>query len=111
MKRRIEPSSTIPANWDGFLRVGENKKELMRFLAAIRSTVDCFDNKAILSYDQSVVSKPNEDIGNLSPCTHEEAVARIFVHCLDSVREGNNNNNNNNNNNVFIKKHPIKLHI
>ena len=89
MKRRIEPSSTIPANWDGFLRVGENKKELMRFLAAIRSTVDCFDNKVILSYDQSVVSKPNEDIGNLSPCTHEEADARIFVHCLDSVREGN----------------------
>ena len=61
----------------------------MRFLAAIRSTVDCFDNKVILSYDQSVVSKPNEDIGNLSPCTHEEADARIFVHCLDSVREGN----------------------
>ena len=37
-----------------------------------------------------MVSKPNGDIGNLSPCTHEEADTRIFVHCLDSVREGNN---------------------
>ena len=53
------------------------------------STFDCFDNKIILSYDQSVVSKPNGDIGNLSPCTHEEADSRIFVHCLDSVTEGN----------------------
>ena len=89
MKRRIEPSSLIPTNWDGFLRVGENKKELFRFSAAMCSTVDCFDNKVILSHDQSVVSKPNGDIGNLSPCTHEEADSRIFVHYLDSVREGN----------------------
>ena len=88
MKRRIEPSSPIPTNWDGFLRVGENKRELFRFLAAMRSTVDCFDNKVILSYDQSVVSKPNVDIDNLSPRTNEEADARIFVDCLDSVREG-----------------------
>ena len=29
----------------------------------------------------------------------------------DGEYEDNNNNNNNNNNNVFIKKHPIKLHI
>ena len=41
------------------------------------------------SYDQSVVSNTSRDIGDLSPCTHEEADTRIFVHCLDSVRESN----------------------
>ena len=78
LKRRVEPNSRTPTNWDGFLRVDENKKELFRFLSAMFSTADGFDKKVISSYDQSVVSKPNGDIGNLSPCTHEEADARIF---------------------------------
>ena len=56
-------------NWDGFLRVDENKKELFMVLAAMCSTPDCFDKKVISSYDQSVVSKISGDIGDLSPCT------------------------------------------
>ena len=56
MKRPLEPNNPIPTNWDGFLRVDENKKELFRFLEAMSSTVDCFDKKVISSYDQSVVS-------------------------------------------------------
>ena len=41
------------------------------------------------SYDQSVVSNTSGGIGDLSPCTHEQADTRIFVHCLNSVRESN----------------------
>ena len=67
VRRRVEPNSPIPANWDGFLRVDENKKELFRFLAAMCSTVDCFDTKVISSHDQSVVSNTSGDIGDLSP--------------------------------------------
>ena len=52
------------------------------------STVDCIDKKVISSYDQSVGSNTSGDIGDSSPCTHEEADTRVFVHCLDSVREG-----------------------
>ena len=89
VERRVEPNSPIPTNWDGFLRVDENKKELFRFLAATCSTSDCFDKKVISSYDQSEVSITSGDIGDLSPCTHEEAETRIFVHCLDSVKESN----------------------
>ena len=83
MRRRVEPNSPIPTNWDGFLRVDENKKELFRFLAVMCSTVEGFDKK-VISYDQSVVSNTRGDIGDLSPCTLEEADTRIFVHCLDS---------------------------
>ena len=89
MRRRVEPNSPIPTNWDGFLRVDENKKELFRFLAATCSSADCFDKKVMSSYDQSVVSNTSRDIGDLSPCTHEEADTRIFVQCLDSVGESN----------------------
>ena len=66
VRRRVEPNSPIPIN-DGFRRVDENKKELFRFLAAMCSTVDCFDTKVISSYDQSVVSNTSGDIGDLSP--------------------------------------------
>ena len=89
VRRRVEPNSPIPTNWDGFLRVDENKKELLRFLAGTCSTTDCFDKKVISSYDQSVLGSKSGDIGDLWPCTHEEADKRIFVHCLDSVRESN----------------------
>ena len=89
VRRPVEPNSPIPTNWDRLLRVDENKKELFRFLAATCSTADCFDKKVMSSYDQSVVSNTSGDIGDLSPCMHEEADTRIFVHCLDSVRESN----------------------
>ena len=88
-RRRVEPNSPIPTNWDGFLRVDKNKKELFTFLTATCSTADCLDKKAMSSYDQSVVSNTSGDIGDLSPCTHEKADTRIFVHCVDSVRESN----------------------
>ena len=67
MRRLVEPNSPIPTNWDGFLRVDENKKELFRFLAAMCSTVDCFDKRVISPYEQSVVSNTSVDIGDLSP--------------------------------------------
>ena len=33
IRRRVEPSSSIPRNWQAFLRIDENKVELFSFLA------------------------------------------------------------------------------
>ena len=38
-RRRVEPSNTIPGNWQEFLRINDNKIELFSFLATSAATI------------------------------------------------------------------------
>ena len=46
-------------------------------------------NTVIVTKGESVVSNTDIDKHELSPCTHEEADTRIFLHAKDVSREGN----------------------
>ena len=47
-RRRVEPSNTIPGNWQEFLRINDNKIELFSFLATSAATI---------ATDKQVISK------------------------------------------------------
>ena len=79
LRRRVEPSSTIPSNWQSFLRVDDNKTELFSFLAS--SAAHIVTSKQLIStHHGDVISKNYADVSSLAPCTHEEADTRIFLH-------------------------------
>ena len=89
IRRRVEPLSRIPGNWQEFLRVDENKIELFSFLAkkAILLETEC---QTISTHHQYVLFKQHRDVASLAPCTHEEADTRIMLHVADAAREGHN---------------------
>ena len=87
--RRIVSSTTkFPANWNDFLRMGENKKELFSYLAQEICKINS-DKLVISTIDESALCNQAIDLsGQLSPCNHEEADTRIFVHAKDIYQKG-----------------------
>ena len=89
VRRRVEPSSTVPRNWQEFLRINENKTELFSFLASFVIAINT-DKQIITTKDTHVLSNIDQNMSNISPCSHEEADTRIFLHLEDAVRKGYN---------------------
>lgn len=88
IRRRVEASSSVPGNWQEFLRIDANKIELFAFLVNCISKV--VTTKQIVATSGSGVQciPPTEDTDNLAPCDHEEADTRMFVHVADAVNKG-----------------------
>ena len=86
IRRKVEEQSQVPTNWHSFLRIDRNKTELFRVLSekiitsieTNKIVVTAFEDKALISNGAMV--------GNLSPCNHEEADTRVFLHALDMRR-------------------------
>ena len=89
IRTKVRPSTKVPTNWQGFLRVGGNLVEVESLIAE-NIRLYCRPNKVILStLGESVVSSSDgTDFSNLAPCTHEEADFRIMLHVADMVRNG-----------------------
>ncbi len=87
IRRRVEPSSSIPGNWQAFLRIDENKVELFEFLAT-RITNTETEKQIISTHHKDVLCTQPRDVAGLAPCTHEEADTRILLHVEDAVRHG-----------------------
>lgn len=61
LRRRVEPSSTIPSNWQSFLRVDDNKTELFSFPAS--SAAHIVTSKQLIStHHGDVISKNYADV-------------------------------------------------
>ena len=87
-RRRVQPNSKIPGNWEEFLKVSENKKELFAFLAQQSVTIQT-EKKVISTFGKSILlNSPREDISRLSPCAHEEADTRLLLHAADAAVNG-----------------------
>ena len=83
VRRRVSSTTKVPANWNDFLRMGENKKELFSYLAQEICKINS-DKLVISTIDESALCNQAIDLsGQLSPCNHEEADTRIFVHAKD----------------------------
>ena len=81
----------IPRNWNLFLRNSENKTQLFKCLAEniIRKVALEEGKQLYCSHEDIIITNPdNLDVSAISPCTHEEADTRIFVHLKDAVRKG-----------------------
>ena len=88
-RRRVEPSNTIPGNWQDFLRINDNKIELFSFLATSAATI-ATDKQVISTCHTGMLCTQSRDVSGLAPCTHEEADTRILLHLEDAVKQGYN---------------------
>ena len=90
IRRKVLDKSVAPTNWRSFLRLDQNKIELFRYLS---TTIIQHGNRGdvimIYAYDDTCISGSNElDLSNLTPCNHEEANARVFLHLKDMTKQG-----------------------
>ncbi|KAG0723068.1 hypothetical protein GWK47_043326 [Chionoecetes opilio] len=87
VRRRVEPSSAVPGNWQEFLRINDNKTELFSFLASNVADIDT-NKHLITTQGTGVLCSNRQDVSALAPCTHEEADTRILLHLQDAVQQG-----------------------
>ena len=85
IRRKVLDKSVAPTNWRSFLRLDQNKTELFRYLSTtIIQHGDRGDVIMICVYDDTCISSSNElDLSNLTPCNHEDADTRVFLHVKD----------------------------
>ena len=69
VRRKVSPSTRIPGNWQGFLRVDENKTELFKYIAdRVTDKIDTHEKVVVCTYDETVLTVPDtKDISRLSP--------------------------------------------
>ena len=80
IRRRVDPSNTIPGNWQGFLRLADNKTELFEFLAHQVVENLSGEKDVYTTCGQNVLcSRVRQDISSLAPYTHEEADTRMLL--------------------------------
>ncbi len=87
IRRRVEPSSSIPRNWQAFLRIDENKVELFSFLA-MKIAAKETEKQIVSTHRTDVFCTQPRDVAGLAPCTHEEADTRMLLHVEDAVKQG-----------------------
>ena len=67
----------------------ENKKELFRFLAHVKSLSTDEGNSVYTTHGNNVLSSiVDADLTNLVPCSHEEVDTCLLLHVLDAVQKG-----------------------
>ena len=87
--RRVTGGGDVPGNWQNFLRNDTNKTELFGFLAAkLRDAEIPVGKQLLVTSDNKVVTIPEMDVSELSPCSHEEADTRLFLHVSHAVQAG-----------------------
>ena len=86
----MEASSSLPGNWQEFLRIDANKIELFAFLLNCISKMIITKQIVVTSGCGIQCIPPTKDCGNLAPCNHEEADTQMFVHVADVISKGYN---------------------
>ena len=83
---QVSETTTIPQNWQQFLRVDDNKAGLFHFLTNV-PLADVVTKTVMMTYDSTVVQfGESVDTSEISPCSHEEADTRLLLHCLHAAR-------------------------
>ena len=86
VRRRVELSTSLPENWQQFLRINENKVELFSFLVSHLKNLET-EKQLVTTDGQDVVCIPPQDISHLAPCDHKEADTRMILHVADVVND------------------------
>ena len=84
IRRRVLPTTEIPGNWQSFLRLDENERELFGFLAN-EVTKEETENLIISTIGSSVITNRSFDnVSTLCPSNHEEADTRMLLHAANA---------------------------
>lgn len=87
IRRRVTETSKTPGNWQSFLRDTSNKTELFHFLAEKMCEAET-TSTVIVTKGEDAISNTRKSLDAVSPCCHEEADCRIFVHARDATTDG-----------------------
>ena len=88
IRRRVLPTTEIPGNWQSFLRLDENERELFGFLAN-EVTKEETENLIISTIGSSVITNRSFDnVSTLCPSNHEEADTRMLLHAANASQSG-----------------------
>ena len=80
MRLSVKENTPIVKNWSKFLKADSNKIELFNLIAK-KITTNRYDGKAVIATKgDGIVSLVAVDEENITPCNHEEADTRIFLH-------------------------------
>jgi hypothetical protein len=88
-RRKLTANSRPPKAWNTFLRCDKNKTELFGFLADKIAGMIC-ETAIFVTKDEHVLINNEGDVSHISPCNHEEADSRIFLHAKDAAINGSN---------------------
>ena len=85
-RTRVTESTKISKNWQDFSRVNVNKTELVHFLADLTIN-DLHENSEFITHEDEVrcCCADDVDVTTINPCSQEEAVTRILLHCLHAA--------------------------
>ena len=95
MKRRkgirckVQNDSIEPTNWDCFLRLDQNKTESFAYLS--KEVLLHAEDVMVLAcaYDTTCITNTKQMASSfISPCNHEEADTRVFLHINDMSLQG-----------------------
>ncbi len=87
--RRVAANSNTPSNWKSFMREYSNKTELYNFLADKTRELCGQDSIICMTRDNGIVCNVQiPALTLLTPCSHEEADTRLFVHCKHAAITG-----------------------
>ena len=84
IRRRVSGTSKTPKDWKSFLRNDENKTELFNFLAEKICSAETTCT-IIVTKGEDVISNKELSLEEVTPCCHEEADTRIFVHARHAI--------------------------
>ena len=87
-RRRVLSSAPLPTDWQAFLRLDENKKELFAFLSIEAGSLETEGTELVFTLKEGVVCYPARETLMLAPCSHEEADTRMMVHVADAAASG-----------------------
>ena len=80
MRLSVKENTPIVKNWSKFLKEDSNKIELFNLIAE-KITANRYDEKVVIATKgDGIVSLVAVDEENITPCNHEEADTRIFLH-------------------------------
>ncbi len=87
---KVTSKTPIPKNWKNFLRVDANKSELFKILAMSVVKLDVPEKIIVSTVMDGVLTNGfDRIIDDLSPCNHEEADTRLFLHAKHCSQDGN----------------------
>lgn len=88
MRQRVVASARIPSNWQNFLRVDLNKRELFSYLSKKVIESVNHNKEVIVTEENQVLSVPTQpNIHLLAPCSHEEADSRMMLHVQHAAKQ------------------------
>jgi hypothetical protein len=87
IRRKIVGSGLAPKSWNNFLRLSEDKTELVSFLAE-RITSLHPSELVCVTHCGNVLSNSNINRSGFCSCNHEEADTRICVHVKHTTVHG-----------------------